>query len=78
MLNKLPHKQEVLNEAYKVVKTVMDGVAGYVKQWTQYQSLWDLQPEMLQERLGDNLSMWMNILVELKKARGLVDTQVCH
>ena len=53
----------------------MKRVSEYVDQWTQYQSLWDLQPEMLYEKLTTDLDSWMQVLVDIKKARGQVDTQ---
>lgn len=50
-------------------------VGEYVNQWTQYQALWDLQPDVLYENLYDDLDKWMKVLVEIKKSRSLVDTQ---
>lgn len=53
----------------------MQKVGEYVHQWTQYQALWDLQPDVLYEHLGNDLEKWMKVLVEIKKSRGMVDTQ---
>jgi len=42
---------------------------------TRYQALWDLQPDVLYERLGDELQNWMTVVVEVEAARSMVDTQ---
>jgi len=36
------------------------------KEWLRYQSLWDLQPEMLYGNLGIDMSKWIRTLVEIK------------
>lgn len=71
----MQHKQKVLIDIFNAVERVMKSVGDYVNQWTQYQALWDLQPDMLNERLGNDLGKYMKVLVEIKKSRSLVDTQ---
>lgn len=39
------------------------------------QALWDLQPDLLYERLGSDVSKWMKTLVEIRKSRSTFDTQ---
>uniref|UniRef100_A0A915D7E3 AAA+ ATPase domain-containing protein n=1 Tax=Ditylenchus dipsaci TaxID=166011 RepID=A0A915D7E3_9BILA len=75
VLMKLPHGQQVIKDALLAVDDCMQNLADYVNQWTQYQALWDLQPDMLYERLGNDLEKWMKVLVEIKKSRSLIDTQ---
>ncbi|KAI1728166.1 dynein heavy chain and region d6 of dynein motor domain-containing protein [Ditylenchus destructor] len=75
VLLRMPHKQQVIVEAFEAINRLMQGVGEYVTQWTQYQALWDLQPDMLYERLGNDLDKWMNVLLEIKKSRSTVDTQ---
>lgn len=53
----------------------MKKVTDYVNDWMRHQALWDLQPDQLFERLGTDLSRWMQTLVEVKKARASIDTQ---
>jgi len=33
-------------------------VSEYVKEWLQYQNLWDMQAERLYEKLGNNIQTW--------------------
>lgn len=75
VLLKMQHKQKVLVDIFNAVERVMKYVGDYVNQWTQYQALWDLQPDMLNERLGSDLEKYMKVLVEIKKSRSMVDTQ---
>ena len=34
--------------------------------WLRFQSLWDLQPDALYTRLGDNMDAWIRCLDEIK------------
>lgn len=62
-------------DAYSAVENVMRKVSDYVGEWIRYQALWDLQPDQLYDRLGSELTQWMQVLVDIKKSRVLVDTQ---
>lgn len=74
LLNKIPDALSVLDAAYQAIESKISQMYTYIDQWLTYQSLWDLQPEQLYEKLGDDLSRWMNTLVELKKSRTTFDT----
>lgn len=75
VLLRLPQNQKVFFEATTGVEATMSKVANYVGEWVRYQALWDLQPDMLYERLGNDLDKWMKALLEIKKTRASVDTQ---
>jgi dynein heavy chain 1 len=66
VLTKLPDGQAILEQAYTAVEVVIGRVRDYVSEWLRYQALWDLQPDMLYERLGTNLDKWIKTLVEIK------------
>lgn len=66
LLAKLPEGQGVLEQAYTAVENLLSKVREYVGEWLRYQALWDLQPDMLYERLGTDLNKWMKTLVEIK------------
>lgn len=74
LLSKLPEGQSSLESAYGAVENLINNVRGYVGEWLRYQSLWDLQPDMLYERLGIDIGKWMKTLVEIKKSRATFDT----
>uniref|UniRef100_A0A914WTV1 Cytoplasmic dynein 1 heavy chain 1 n=2 Tax=Plectus sambesii TaxID=2011161 RepID=A0A914WTV1_9BILA len=75
LLSKLPEGQGVIEQAYTAVENLLSKVREYVGEWLRYQALWDLQPDMLYERLGTDLNKWMKTLVEIKKSRNTFDTQ---
>ncbi|VDO27511.1 unnamed protein product [Onchocerca flexuosa] len=75
VLAHLPQGQKIIEQAYDTVEKVMKEVADYVGEWLRYQALWDLQPDVLYERLGSDVSKWMKTLVEIRKSRATFDTQ---
>lgn len=74
LLNKIPDAQNVLDSAYSAIESKIRQMSNYINQWLTYQSLWDLQPDMLYEKLGESVDKWMNTLVEIKKSRTTFDT----
>lgn len=64
----------VMEKCYGCVEDIMRQVRAYVDEWLRYQALWDLQQDMLYNRLGDDIGLWMNTLVEIKKSRTTFDT----
>ena len=63
-----------LESAYKVIDKTITSVAAYVKEWLDYQSLWDLQPDALVIKFGEDISKWMRLLSDIKKSRATFDT----
>ncbi|CAG2102482.1 unnamed protein product, partial [Medioppia subpectinata] len=74
LLNRMPEGVIVLEAAYEAIEGKVKQMQDYITQWLTYQSLWDLQPDMLYSKLGENTSLWMNTLVEIKKSRTTFDT----
>ncbi|XP_027203133.2 dynein heavy chain, cytoplasmic isoform X1 [Dermatophagoides pteronyssinus] len=76
LLNKMPEDNgpKILNQAYEIIEMKINQMRDYIQQWLTYQSLWDLQSDMLYTKLGDDITRWMNTLVEIKKSRTTFDT----
>lgn len=75
LLNRIPDGSHVvLESAYQAIDSKISQMRDYINQWLTYQSLWDLQPDMLYAKLGDDINRWMNTLVEIKKSRTTFDT----
>ena len=66
LLVKLPEGSLKLDSAYEAVDKLVAESEGYVGVWLRYQALWDLQPDYLYLKLGNNLSQWMKTLEEIK------------
>lgn len=62
-----------LKNAYQIIEDKITQVSEYVNIWLQYQSLWDLESNHVFNILGDDLSKWQQILLEIKKARSTFD-----
>ncbi|KAK3866515.1 hypothetical protein Pcinc_027959 [Petrolisthes cinctipes] len=74
LLTKLPEKHEYIKESYAAINMVVQDVSNYVKEWLQYQALWDLQPDHLYGQLGDDVAKWMKLLQDIKQCRTTFDT----
>ena len=74
LLTKLPGGSTVLENAYSVIEKTISCVDAYVKEWLDYQSLWDLQPDAFVIKFGEDISKWMRLLSDIKKSRATFDT----
>jgi dynein heavy chain 1 len=63
-----------LSRVYSSIETKLREISTYVDKWLQFQSLWDLQSEQVYEILGEQLSKWLQLLQEIRKARSTFDT----
>ncbi|XP_041352869.1 LOW QUALITY PROTEIN: cytoplasmic dynein 1 heavy chain 1-like [Gigantopelta aegis] len=74
VLTKLPQGSLILEDAYSAIEKIVLEFNNYVTVWLRYQSLWDLNPDVLYGRLGSNLTLWMSTLEEIKASRKTFDT----
>jgi dynein heavy chain 1 len=65
---------ESLSQVYSSIETKLTEISQYIDKWLQFQSLWDLQSEQVYEILGEQLSRWLQLLQEIRKARTTFDT----
>ena len=66
LLSKLPEGGKVMEEAYSTIEKILKEVSEYVTVWLQYQSLWDMQSHNVYDRLGGDLTKWMQLLTEIR------------
>ncbi|KAI9501195.1 dynein heavy chain [Coemansia spiralis] len=71
LLSRLPDNS--LFEAYRSVTAMTKQAASYVQIWLQYQALWDLQIDYVLSFLGNDLTRWQSILLEIRRARSTFD-----
>ena len=62
-----------LLSGYDAIDRVVTDVDDYVKEWTQYQSLWDMDFSHILAHVREDLALWQQLLGEIKKARATVD-----
>ncbi|XP_055383630.1 dynein heavy chain, cytoplasmic isoform X2 [Condylostylus longicornis] len=73
LLTKLPAGSDTLEHAYEAIENKINEVHNYVDEWLRYQSLWDLQPDILYGRLGEDVNLWIKCLNDIKKSRTTFD-----
>ena len=69
LLTMLPGGSTVLENAYSVIEKTISCVDAYMKEWLDYQILWDLVIEF-----EEDISKWMRLLGDIKKSRATFDT----
>ena len=74
LLKQMAEGSASIEAAYEAIEDKISQMQKYVDQWLRYQSLWDLQPDMLYNQLGDDIIKWMDTLTEIKKSRTVFDT----
>ncbi|XP_044746185.1 dynein heavy chain, cytoplasmic isoform X2 [Coccinella septempunctata] len=74
ILTKLPLLSAPLENAYTAIEAKISEIRNYVNEWLTYQTLWDLQAEKLYGSLGEDISLWMECLNDIKKTRTTFDT----
>jgi len=65
--------QNILQNCYKKLENVFDECEEYVKTWLSYQVLWDIQPNNIYNKLGDDMDKWQQLMNELKAGRKTFD-----
>ncbi|KAJ3049329.1 hypothetical protein HK097_009672, partial [Rhizophlyctis rosea] len=71
LLTRLPDNS--LERAYELLEHKTRQVEDYVNIWLQYQSLWDLEANFVYNVLGEDLSRWQQLVLEIKEARSTFD-----
>ena len=74
LLTKLPGGNDSLENCYSSVEITITNVKDYVDEWLRYQALWDLQPDSLNNKFGEDIGKWMKLLTDIKKSRATFDT----
>ena len=59
---------------HELVEARLSVAQTYVDEWLQFQSLWDLQLEQVQDDLGDELDLWLQLILEIRQRRDTFDT----
>jgi dynein heavy chain 1, cytosolic len=75
LLNKFQNGVKLLEYAFSAIDNILMQAKEYIKVWLHFQSLWDLQPDTLYFKLGNNLHAWISCLNEMKESRKSFDTQ---
>lgn len=61
-------------QASDLIDSILQRVGSYVDEWLRYQTLWDLEPNDVFDKFGDDLENWCGIINQVKQARSVFDT----
>jgi dynein heavy chain 1 len=67
-----------LERPFTLVEDKLRQISSYVAKWLQFQSLWDLEASYVYSKLGDSLSAWQQLLLEIRKTRSTFDNSETH
>lgn len=62
LLHNLQNAGEVLEEAHQAIMDVINEAREYVKTWTSYQALWDLQGDQVYGRIGTDTQVRFSLV----------------
>ncbi|GAB1730251.1 hypothetical protein NU195Hw_g9200t1 [Hortaea werneckii] len=65
---------DALASLYESIATKLDVAQTYVDEWLQFQSLWDLQLDQIQDDIGEELDLWLQLIQEIRQKRDTFDT----
>ncbi|CAK3926358.1 Dynein heavy chain, cytoplasmic [Lecanosticta acicola] len=65
---------DTLGELYERIEAKLSVGQTYVEEWLQFQSLWDLQLQQIQDDLGEELDLWLQLILEIRQKRETFDT----
>ncbi|SMQ54365.1 unnamed protein product [Zymoseptoria tritici ST99CH_3D7] len=63
-----------LASLYECIEKKLSVAQRYVDEWLQFQSLWDLQMQQIQDDLGEELDLWLQLILEIRQKRDTFDT----
>ncbi|KAJ8607590.1 hypothetical protein MRB53_040174 [Persea americana] len=63
-----------LTAVYEQIDAKLSLAEDYVNDWLQFQSLWDLQLQQVQDDLAEDLDLWLQLILEIRQKRETFDT----
>ncbi|QIW99025.1 hypothetical protein AMS68_004543 [Peltaster fructicola] len=73
--DELPAKcMSSLSEVYEQIDAKLKLAQAYVDEWLQFQSLWDLQLQQVEDELANDLDLWLQLILEIRQKRDTFDT----
>ncbi|TKA41939.1 Dynein heavy chain, cytoplasmic [Friedmanniomyces endolithicus] len=69
---------DVLANLYESIEVKLSVAQVYIDEWLQFQSLWDLQLDQIRDDLGEELDLWLQLILEIRQKRDTFDTSGSH
>eukprot|EP00457_Paulinella_chromatophora_P000017 gb/GEZN01000017.1/.p1 GENE.gb/GEZN01000017.1/~~gb/GEZN01000017.1/.p1 ORF type:complete len:4783 (-),score=794.37 gb/GEZN01000017.1/:118-14466(-) len=71
VLNKV--KKDVLRQCMEQIEAKVSAAAKYGQTWLRYQALWDMDLNTVIDEVGDDLALWQELLVSMRRSRTTFD-----
>ncbi|KAF2861004.1 hypothetical protein K470DRAFT_257348 [Piedraia hortae CBS 480.64] len=65
---------DMLTDLYGKLDAKLALAQSYVNEWLQFQSLWDLQMDQIHQDIGEELDLWLQLILEIRQKRDTFDT----
>ena len=65
---------DVVRLPFAAIEEEIAAADSCVQQWLQYQALWDASVAVASDRLGNDISLWQQLLNEIRSARVTIDS----
>ena len=67
--------QKIVLDVYSTLEKELINCEEYVKTWSSYQVLWQIQPQFIFNKLGDDMEKWQQIMKDLRQERKKFDNE---
>ena len=64
----------VMKNTLATVEDYIQRAVAYVRQWLQYQALWDISVHTISDKLGRSLVDWQRLLVDIRTSRATIES----
>jgi dynein heavy chain 1, cytosolic len=65
---------QIYNNALFTIESKIQAAKKYVQNWLQYQALWDTSAAEVSDKVGKDISKWLQLLNEIKSSRQTIDS----
>ena len=62
-------KQSIIYSVYEGIEACVKAAEAYCFMWLQYQTLWDIHPDVVVKSVGDGVDNWVQMLEEIVASR---------
>ena len=62
-------KESIIYSVYEEIEKCVKAAGAYCLMWLQYQTLWDIHPDVVVKSVGDKIDNWIQVLEEIRSSR---------
>ena len=62
-------KESIIYSVCEEIEKCVKAAGAYCLMWLQYQTLWDIHPDVVVKSVGDGIDNWVQMLEEIRSSR---------